>query len=152
MRTFILLLSFLFALPAYAADGLMVEGWARATASKAKNGAAYLTIKNNTDKADKLLSGRADAAKRTALHNHVMEKGVMKMRHVMAIDIPAKGMVMMKPGGLHVMLMGLKAPLVKGTTLPLTLMFQNAGEVTVEVMVMDMGAKGMGAKHGKMKH
>lgn len=150
VRFLILLVSILMAMPAYsalAADDLMVEGWARATASKARNGAAYLMIRNNSGTADKLISSRSDAAKRASLHNHLMDGGVMKMRPVDAADVPANGMVMMKPGGLHIMLMGLKAPLKKGETLPLTVTFEKAGVKAIQVKILSMGAKGMDGKH-----
>jgi len=140
---FVLLVSLLMAFPAWADDALSVEGWARATASKARNGAVYLQIKNNSGAGDKLLSSQTDAAKRAGLHNHTMDDGVMKMRPVDAVVIPAHGMVTMKPGGLHIMLMGLAAPLVKGASLPLTLKFKNAGTVAVVVEIMGMGAKSM---------
>ena len=130
----------------------MVEGWARATASKARNGAAYLMIKNNTGAMDKLLSSNTGSAKRASLHNHIMAGSIMKMRPIDAINVPAKGMVMMKPGGLHIMLMGLKAQLKKGATLPLSLTFEKAGTVTIGVKIMGMGAKGMDAMHGKKNH
>ena len=155
MNRFVLIVSFLLTIPAFSAlagDGLVVEGWARATASKARNGAAYLMIKNDTGAADKLLSSKSSAAKHASLHNHTMAGSVMKMRPVDAANVPAKGIVMMKPGGLHIMLMGLKAPLKKGATLPLALTFEKAGTVTIDVKIMGMGAKGMGAIHGKKKH
>ena len=76
-----------------------------------------------------------------------MAGGVMKMRPVATIDVPAHGMVMMRPGGLHVMLTGLKHPLVNGETLPLTVFFEQAGAVNVQVKIMSIGAKGMHESH-----
>lgn len=147
MKIFALLVGLLLALPAWAGDGMMVEGWARASAGKARNGAAYLSIRNYTGMADRLLSSQTGVAKRAELHTTVMAGEVMQMRPVGAIDVPADGMVMMKPGGLHVMLMGLTDPLMKGETFPLTITFEKAGAVTVQVKIMSVGAKGMKMKH-----
>jgi len=154
VRLLFLFVSWLFVSPAFAGSGievggLEVEGWARATAKMARNGAVYLSMKNNEAAADELLAVRTSAAKRAALHGHKMDAGVMKMRSLESVVIPANGMVMMRPGGLHLMLMGLHGPLKKGTSLPLTLTFKNAGKVSIHVKVMGMGAKGM---HDRKKH
>ena len=155
MRYLLFLISFLLLSPAWAGEGLDVQGWARATATKARNGVAYITIKNSSGSGDRLLSGKSLVAKSAALHNHVMDSGVMKMRPAGSIEIPAYGTVIMKPGGLHVMFMGLKLPLVKGRSLPLTLTFEKAGTMTIQIKIMGMGAKAAGEahkKHGKKEH
>ena len=105
VRYLLFLISFLLLSPAWAGEGLDVQGWARATATKARNGAAYITIKNSSGSGDRLLSGKSLVAESAALHNHVMASGIMKMRPAGSLDIPAYGTVIMKPGGLHVMLM-----------------------------------------------
>lgn len=143
MRFFILLVSFLFVCPVWAGDGLVVDGWARATASKARNGAVYLSIKGNGATTDRLLSARSDGARRVALHAHEMDGGVMKMRLVDSLEIPATGGVEMRPGQMHLMLMGLKAPLGKGSSVPLTVTFEKAGTMTLEIKILGMGAKGV---------
>ena len=123
------------------ADGVSVEApFARATAGPAKNGAAFLTVKNAGAEADRLIAAKSPVADRVELHTHLHENGVMKMRQVDAIDVPASGEATLEPGGNHVMLMGLKAPLKEGETFPLTLVFEKAGEVTVDVMIGDVGA------------
>ena len=155
MRYLLLFISFLLLSPAWAGEGLDVQGWARATATKARNGAAYIAIKNSSGSGDRLLSGKSLVANSAALHNHVMDNGVMKMRPVGSLNIPAYGTVIMKPGGLHVMLMGLKSPLAKGGSLLLTLTFEKAGDMTVQIKIMGMGAKGVGEtykKRGKKEH
>ncbi len=155
MRYLLFLISFLLLSPAWAGEGLDVQGWARATATKARNGAVYITIKNSSGSRDSLISGKSLVAKSAALHNHIMDSGVMKMRTVGSLKIPAYGTVIMKPGGLHVMLMGLKSPLVKGGSLLLTLTFEKAGPITIQIKIMGMGAKGAGQTqktHGKKKH
>lgn len=108
--------------------------WAKASAGMAANGAAFLKI-SNSGQADRLVSAQTPAAARTELHTHSMEGGVMKMRQVEAIDVPASGTVALEPGGLHVMLFDLKAPLKEHGRIPLTLTFEKAGSVTVEVQV-----------------
>lgn len=129
---------------------VMIEApFARASAGLAKNGAAFLTVKNMTGEADRLIGVRSDVAARTELHTHLKEDGVMKMRRVEAIEVPADGMAMLAPGGDHVMFMGLKAPLKEGETFPLTLIFEKAGEITATITVGGVGAmQGHGAGHG----
>ncbi|MBM3558545.1 MAG: copper chaperone PCu(A)C [Alphaproteobacteria bacterium] len=122
--------------------------WSRATAPSAPNGGAYLTVENKGTTADRLLAVRGDVAGKIELHTHTMKDGVMQMRPVEAIDVPAGGKVELKPGGLHVMLLGLKAPLVKGEHFPLTLVFERAGEVPVEVVVDTAGVAAPSTQHG----
>jgi copper(I)-binding protein len=125
-------------IPAIAAAGeLAVTGaWARAPLGAAKSGAIYLTVENRGAAADRLIAAETPAASRAALHTHIMDEGVMKMRPVEGgIEILAGGSTVLAPGGLHVMLMGLAAPLEEGARFPLTLTFEQAGPVTVEVLV-----------------
>ena len=141
--------------PVMAGDIMIEQPWARASAGMAKAGAAFMTIKNAGD-ADRLIGAKADVSKRVELHTHLMEDGVMKMRQVEAIDVPAQGMAMLKPGSYHVMFMGLEAPFKEGDTFALTLIFEKAGEIPVEVAVQSAGAmdamKGMDHSKMNMKH
>lgn len=134
-----------------ATDGpVSVEAaFARASAGPARNGVAYMTIRNAGDRPDRLLAVRTDVSKKAELHTHLNEGGVMKMRPVEAIEVPAGGMAMLKPGGDHVMLMGLSAPLKEGDSFPLILEFEHAGAITVTVTVGPVGAMG---GHGSHKH
>jgi periplasmic copper chaperone A len=133
------------------AKTLKVEGaFARATIGAGKTGAAYLTIHNPTSEADRLIGASTSAAKRVAPHTHLHEDGVMKMRPIKAVEIPAHGMAELKPGGDHLMLMGLKAPLKKGAEFSLTLKFEKAGAVSVTVKIGAVGATSAG--HGAHKH
>lgn len=141
-------------LPAEAADykkgQIVVEGpWARASAGPARAGAAYMTFVNKGKETDTLVGVESDISKRTEMHNHLMEDGVMKMRQVEGIEIAHGEPTVLQPGGLHVMFMGLHEPLKEGQTFPLTLVFQNAGKMTVDVTVQGVGAKGMSHGHGK---
>jgi len=131
--------------------GIMVmDTWARATPPTAKNGAAYFAIHNQGKMADKLVSASADVAKKVEIHNHINEGGVMKMRKVEGgITIPAGGMAELKPGGYHIMFMGLHAPLKEGDSFPMTVTFEKAGAKQLTVKIMKMGMK-KGHEHMKM--
>ena len=114
------------------------QPWARPTVEGQMAGGAFLKIQN-VGGADRLLSASSSAAGMVQLHTMSMEGDVMKMREVEAIDLPAGKTVELKPGGLHLMLMGLKSPLKEGSKVPLTLKFEKAGEVKVEVPVAAKG-------------
>lgn len=137
---------------ALAGDIEIQNPWARASAGMAQAGAAFMDIKNNGG-TDRVIGASADVAKSVELHTHIKDGDVMKMRRVDAIDVPANGMAHLAPGGLHVMFMGLTAPLEEGETFPLTLTFEKAGDVTVEVEVKAAGAMGgmQGQGHGAMQ-
>lgn len=118
--------------------------FARASAGPAKAGAAFMGIHNNGDSADRLVdvSVSADVAKRAAIHTHIMENDIAKMRKVDGgVEIPAHGMAVLQPGGLHIMLMKLKAPLEEGESFMLTLEFEHAGEVMIEIPILGVGAQ-----------
>ena len=114
------------------------NAWARATPGKAENGAAYVTIQSPA--ADRLLSASSPVAKKAEVHTMEMAGMVMKMRPIAALDIPAGSPVALKPGGEHIMLIGLQHPLVEGQSFPLTLNFEKAGARTVTVAVEKAGA------------
>ncbi len=118
----------------------IVHPWARASAGNAKNGAAYMTIENHGDVADRLLSASSPVAGAAELHTHIMEDDVMKMRPVEAIDLAPGASTKLAPGGLHIMLMGLTETLVEDSTFQMTLRFERAGEVTLDVVVAGAGA------------
>ena len=122
------------------------DAWARATPGKAENGAAYLTIVSLT--ADRLLSVTSPAAKKAGLHSMTMDGGVMKMRPLAGVDVPANEPVTLKPGGMHIMLQGLNEPLQAGKSFPLTLTFEKAGPHEVTVKVEKVGAMGPQAQPG----
>jgi hypothetical protein len=101
---------------------------------------------------DRLIAGSTTVSSAVELHTMSMEGDVMRMRQVPAIEVPAGGTVELKPGGLHVMFMGLKQPLKAGDTFPLTLRFEKAGEVKVDVKVSAQPPAGAAAGHGGHKH
>lgn len=130
----------------------IVQPWARATAPSAKAGAAFMTIHNNGGTPDRLIGASTEVAEKAELHTHIKEGDVMRMRPVKAIDIPAGGTTELRPGGFHIMLIGLKHPLQEGEHFPLTLTFAGAGSIAVEVEVTKGGAMGHGpmGKHKAM--
>lgn len=127
------------------------QPWSRASPGAAPNGAAYMTLRT-TGGADRLVAVESPAAQRAELHTLEMAGTVMRMRPVDAIDVPAGGAVTLQPGGLHVMLMGLDKPLVEGETLPLTLVFEDAGRVAVSAQILGVGARGPGGQSGHGGH
>jgi len=120
------------------ADGIMVKDpYARSSRPNAPVGGVFMTLMNHTGQDDRLIGARSDLAKRVELHTHIDKgEGVMQMVEIEGgIALPAGGMHGMKRGGDHVMLMGLTQPLVQGEMISLTLEFEKAGDVTVEVPV-----------------
>lgn len=115
--------------------------WSRA-APAGITGAGYLTLTNKGSTPDRLVGARAEIARTVEIHSNSMEGGVMRMRPVEAVEVAPGAEVKLAPGGLHIMLIGLKQPLVKGARVPLTLVFEKAGEVTVELAVEAAGARG----------
>ncbi len=133
------------------ADGIKVDDpYARASASMSSSGAAFMMIHNETGQDDRLIDVKSDVAKMVELHTHTEDdNGVMKMVHVEeGFELPADGMIALQRGGKHVMFMGLKQPLNQGDKVNVTLVFEKAGEVAVEIPV-DLERKPM---EGAMKH
>lgn len=126
---------------ARADNGIRVDGaWARATPSGAKTGAIYLTITNTGTVPDTIQSASTPAADKAELHEMKMANGVMEMRPVPSLTIaPGKSLVL-APGGYHLMLIGLKAPLKEGEMVPVTVTFAHAGAQQVMASVAKIGA------------
>lgn len=116
------------------------DAWARASLPGQTSSAIYFTVQN-TGGADRLLSVTTQAGD-ASLHSTNMDNGVMRMRPLQALDIPANATVTLKPGGNHVMLMALKAPLSAGSSFPLDLKFDKSGDRRVSVTVRPPGANG----------
>ena len=127
--------------------GISVMGaWVRPTA-RGQNAAGYLMVMNAGRSADTLLRVECAGAARSTLHESRMTGGVMSMRPLNEVAIPAGGHVTFAPGGLHIMLEGLRQTLAEGQSLAATLVFRNAGRVRVTFRVrspaaapMDMGS------------
>ena len=141
-----------------AGDLVISQAWSRATPGGAKVAGGYLTIENKGAAADKLVSVSADIAGKAEVHEMAMDNGVMKMRPLdKGLVIDAGKTVKLAPGGFHLMMMDLKAPLKQGDKLPLTLQFEKAGKVAVTLDVQAVGAQAPGGSAGggemkKMDH
>jgi copper(I)-binding protein len=122
------------------------DAWARATPGGAQTAAAYVTLVSPAD--DRLTGVATPEAQKAELHSMTMENGVMKMRQVDGIDLPAGKAVTLKPGGYHIMLTDLTQPLKEGQTFPLTLTFAKAGTQNVTVAVQKVGSMGPGGEAG----
>ncbi|OYW80693.1 MAG: hypothetical protein B7Z19_02360 [Polynucleobacter sp. 32-46-5] len=122
------------------------HAYTRATVPGQMAAGGFMKIENK-GKADQLISASSPVAGEVQLHEMAMEGNVMKMRQVKDIPVPAGGAVELKPGGLHLMFMNIKAPLAAGETVPVKLKFAKAGEVEVKMPVNAMGAHGSGMKH-----
>jgi periplasmic copper chaperone A len=123
-----------------ASGGVVVkDAFTRASPTGAETGGAFATIVNHSKSADRLMSASSPAAKTVELHETVNENGVMKMVHLPeGWAIPAGGTLELKPGGKHIMLIGLTAPLKAGEKIQMTLNFEKAGAKTIEVPVKAM--------------
>lgn len=122
------------------ADIIVSNAWARPTVGQAP-GAVYLTISNRGDGTDRLTGAYADRAAMVMVHQNEMVDGVSKMRMAGEINIPANEQIEMRPGGTHIMLEGLRAPLRTGDDFDLVLKFRNSKDQTVKVTVLKPEAK-----------
>ncbi|WP_019995496.1 copper chaperone PCu(A)C [Aureimonas ureilytica] len=116
--------------------------WSRATPPGARTGAGYFVLTNTGSADDKLVSASSPAAEKVEVHEMSIQDGIMNMRRVDELTIPAGGTASLSPGGYHLMLMGLKAPFKEGQMIPVTLTFEKGGPVEVELQVDKMGATG----------
>ncbi len=123
------------------------SAWARATPPGASVGAAYVTLRNGGSADDRLLGAATPTAKTVAPHLTSEENGVAAMRPLGDLAVPAGGTLEMRPGATHLMLMGLAAPLQEGDSVPLTLVFEKAGAVTIPLEVAPIGADLSGHQH-----
>lgn len=108
---------------------------------------AYVTLHNMDKRDHALVKATSPAARATELHTVVDEGGMKKMRPVPKIDIPAGGQTKLQPGGLHIMLIGLKQPLAEGASVPITLTFEDGSSKQINAPVRAIGVPGM-MQHG----
>jgi len=135
--------------PGARAGDLAVErAWSHASLRGVKNGAAFLVIANRGQAPDRLVGASSPLADKVELHTHLRDGDIMRMRQVPAIELKPGETLAMGPGGLHVMLLGLKQPLEAGGKLPLTLTFERAGRVEVMAAIEARGA----GHHGGHQH
>jgi len=117
------------------------QPWARATAPSAPAGGGYLTITNHGATPDRLVAVRSPAANLIQIHEMKMEGDVMRMRELdHGLEIAPGATETLSPGGFHLMMMGLKGQLKQGTQVPVTLVFEKAGSIDIELDVAGMGA------------
>jgi hypothetical protein len=118
----------------------VTDAWSRATVAGQGTGAVYLTVANGGGE-DQLMSVSTPAGE-SSIHSSTTENGVMRMRPLNDLPIPAKSTVELKPGGTHIMIMGLRAPLTAGSSFPLDLKFNKSGQMRVTVQVRQATANG----------
>lgn len=127
--------------------------FAFATAETAKNGAAFMVIRNTSQQDDHLKSATGDIAQKIELHKvEIDQDDIMKMMVVENAPLPAGGSIVMDPQGSHVMLLGLKKPLAVGERFPLTLTFEKAGAQEIMVEVVAPGTTPESAPHHDHAH
>ena len=144
IRRFLCLFAAILATSALAAEPpsapiSVTRAWSRATVPGASVGAAYFEIVNSGPP-DALIAIECPAAKHVEMHSMTMKAGMMQMRPVPSVDLPAKGGVVFGPEGLHAMLIDLIHPLREGDQVPLTLVFRNAGRIPVRAVISGPGA------------
>jgi periplasmic copper chaperone A len=137
----------------YKAGSIEVKGvWSRETPPTAQVGGGFMTLSNSGKSDDALVAIKAGVSGKVELHTHTMEEGVMKMREVPKIVVPAGGKTELKPGSFHVMFIDMKAPFKAGDTFPATLVFEKAGELKVDFTIRPYGYKPPGASQADHKH
>ncbi len=117
-------------------DVVIKDLWIRAVPPSLKNTALFMVIENKSDKEDVLVSVKTDIAKMSMIHKTINENGIMKMVHVHELKIPPYSKIELKPGGIHIMLMGLKRPLKEGEKISIELIFKNAGSIKIKAPVL----------------
>jgi len=129
-------------------DLVIDHPWSRATPPAAKTAAGYMTILNKGTTADRLIAISSAVAGRVEIHRMMMDGSIMRMRPVPeGVEIRPGESVKLGPGGYHLMMMELREPMKQGQKVPVTLRFERAGQVTVELAVEAMGASPTGAGH-----
>ena len=127
--------TFLAALPAFAGTLTVTNAWSRTTPPGVTVGVVYFTLKNDTGKSDRLLKISSPIAAKVQVHRTEIQDGMARMREVAVLHVNANQTVEFGPNGMHVMLMGLKKPLIEGQKFELELLFEVAGPRKVQVIV-----------------
>lgn len=131
-----ILLALVCSLTVYASSITVSDAYVRATPPGLPNSAGFMTITNNSNKDLAIVSAKSTVSNVAELHTHDMKDGMMKMYQVPKIDVKAKQSVVLKPGGFHVMLLGLKQkPLKVGQSVDITLVLSNKEEITIKAPV-----------------
>jgi len=114
--------------------------WSRPTVAGMPMGVAYLSITNNGRTDDVLLAASSPVAARVEFHQTTLTDGMARMRPLAEIVVPAGATVKVEPGGIHLMLVDLRAPLEAGKSVPLELQFRHAGRITVQLSIESQDA------------
>ena len=130
-----ILLSALVTLPAFGGELAVTNAWSRTTPPGVTVGVVYFTLKNDTGKSDRLLKLSVPVASKVQVHRTEILDGIARMREVAVLHVDAGQILEFEPNGMHVMLMGLRKPLVEGQKFDLELLFEVAGPRTVKVAV-----------------
>jgi len=132
---------------------LATAPWVRLVPPGVPNTAAYLGLRNNGDEDLWIVGGTSPVSEVTELHEHTMDAaGVMRMRKVSGIPVPAGSAVELQPGGLHVMLIGLTGPLAENARVPITLVTETGQTLHFEARVRRGGLPEHGASHQEHHH
>src|SRR5687768_11329429 len=123
------------ALPVHAGELAITDAWSRTTPPGVTVGVAYFTLKNDTGKPDRLLKISSPVASKLQVHRTEILDGIARMREVAVLHVDAGQTLEFAPNGMHVMLTGLKNPLVEGHTFDIEMLFEVAGPRTVEVAI-----------------
>ena len=127
--------------PTLAEESVRVsDAWARASVLASRPVASYLTIESAVE--DRLLGVTTPVAGHVMIHAVEKDGDVSRMKHIETLEVPTGERITLAPGGMHLMLMGLQDKLSEGTTFPMTLNFENAGEIKIEVSVLGIAAEG----------
>lgn len=130
----------------------ITDPYARAVPPGQPNSAVFLQLDNTSATAHAIVNASSNVSKITELHAHIHEGGMMKMRRIDKIDIPAHGQVTLQPGGLHIMLIQLQQTLKVGDMVTVTLEFEDGSKISVQAPVRKIMMKGMMKGMGNMKH
>jgi len=131
-------------------DIVVEQAWARLAPGAAKTGAVYLTVHNKSDQDDLLLAVDSPVAKSTAVYSTTVKDGVASMDPMpMGVNLPSHDEVVMRPGGLHIMMTGVSKDSKVGDLLPVKMVFRDAGSLDFEVPVVPLGAGNPAEKHVK---
>lgn len=140
IRLALFMLSGLLSAPLIAVSGAadevsVVDPYVRAVPPGQPNSAAFMQLHNKSTTPHAIVKAQSPVAKIVELHTHIMEDGMMKMRQVERIEVPAQGSTTLAPGGLHVMLLGLSAELMPDQRVPVTLIFEDGSKITIQAPV-----------------
>jgi len=150
LRSITALLAASLSFAVFAADVEVADPYARAVPPGQPNSAIFMTLSNPSEQDRALVGAESPVAETVELHTHIKADGMMQMRRIERIDLPAGQSVELAPGGLHIMLIGLQHPLDPETTIDLTLVFDDGERMALKVPVrrIEMGQM----RHSSMAH